>query len=66
MIILFCIDVNAVCICFRFIDFCTDQGGYTGYQFSNVEGIEEIEERLLALNIQETSGKIANLCKILI
>ncbi|KAI7797624.1 putative helicase mov-10-B.2 [Triplophysa rosa] len=38
----------------RFIDFCTEQGGYTGYQFSNVERIEEIEERLLALNIQET------------
>lgn len=42
---------------FRFIDFCTEQGGYTGYQFSNVERIEEVEERLLALNIQETGGK---------
>lgn len=42
---------------FRFIDFCTEQGGYTGYQFSNVERIEEVEERLFALNIQETGGK---------
>ncbi|XP_051949735.1 putative helicase mov-10-B.2 isoform X2 [Xyrauchen texanus] len=37
----------------RFIDFCTEQGGYTGFNFSSVERIEEVEERLLALNIQE-------------
>ncbi|XP_065103210.1 putative helicase mov-10-B.2 [Paramisgurnus dabryanus] len=38
----------------RFIDFCTEQGGYIGFHFTSVERIEEVEERLLALNIQET------------
>ncbi|RXN18451.1 helicase mov-10 [Labeo rohita] len=37
----------------RFIDFCFDQGGYTGLPFTSVEGIDEVEKRLLALNIQE-------------
>uniref|UniRef100_A0A8C1LYL6 RNA helicase n=1 Tax=Cyprinus carpio TaxID=7962 RepID=A0A8C1LYL6_CYPCA len=37
----------------RFIDFCFEQGGYTGISFTSVEGIEEVEKRLLALNIQD-------------
>ncbi|XP_067251046.1 putative helicase mov-10-B.2 isoform X2 [Chanodichthys erythropterus] len=39
----------------RFIDFCSDQGGYTGLPLTNVEGIEEVEKCLLALNIQDES-----------
>uniref|UniRef100_A0A8C1EWI0 RNA helicase n=1 Tax=Cyprinus carpio carpio TaxID=630221 RepID=A0A8C1EWI0_CYPCA len=30
----------------RFIDFCFEQGGYTGISFTSVEGIEEVEKRL--------------------
>ncbi|KAK2898644.1 hypothetical protein Q8A67_010062 [Cirrhinus molitorella] len=37
----------------RFIDFCFDQGGYTGLPFTSIEGVEEVEKRLLALNIQD-------------
>uniref|UniRef100_A0A672P2Z6 RNA helicase n=1 Tax=Sinocyclocheilus grahami TaxID=75366 RepID=A0A672P2Z6_SINGR len=37
----------------RFIDFCFEQGGYTGLPFISVEGIEEVEKCLLALNIQD-------------
>ncbi|KAL0185844.1 hypothetical protein M9458_017514, partial [Cirrhinus mrigala] len=42
-----------------FIDFCFDQGGYTGLPFTSVEGIEEVEKRLLALNIQEEKSEMA-------
>lgn len=41
----------------RFIDFCSDKGGYTGLPLTNVEGIEEVEKRLLALNLQDESGE---------
>lgn len=41
----------------RFIDFCSEQGGYTGLPFTNVEGIEEVEKRLLALNFDDESGE---------
>ncbi|KAK9970577.1 hypothetical protein ABG768_026510 [Culter alburnus] len=41
----------------RFIDFCSDQGGYTGLPLTNVEGIEEVEKCLLALNIQDESDE---------
>uniref|UniRef100_A0A8C1SFP2 RNA helicase n=1 Tax=Cyprinus carpio TaxID=7962 RepID=A0A8C1SFP2_CYPCA len=37
----------------RFIDFCFEQGGYTGLPFISAEGIEEVEKCLLALNIQD-------------
>ncbi|XP_077079162.1 putative helicase mov-10-B.2 isoform X2 [Siphateles boraxobius] len=39
----------------RFIDFCSEQGGYTGLPFTSVEGIEEVEKRLLALNFDDES-----------
>ncbi|KAF4109902.1 putative helicase mov-10-B.2 [Onychostoma macrolepis] len=39
----------------RFIDFCFEEGGYTGISFTSVEGLEEVERRLLALNIQNES-----------
>ncbi|XP_051949737.1 putative helicase mov-10-B.1 [Xyrauchen texanus] len=35
----------------RFINYCTEHGGYTGYDISSLEGTEEVVERLLALNI---------------
>ncbi|XP_067269748.1 putative helicase mov-10-B.1 [Pseudorasbora parva] len=39
----------------RFINFCQDQKGYIGYDISNLEGTEEVIDRLIALNIhQET------------
>uniref|UniRef100_A0A671PPN9 RNA helicase n=1 Tax=Sinocyclocheilus anshuiensis TaxID=1608454 RepID=A0A671PPN9_9TELE len=41
----------------RFIDFCFEQGGYTGLPFISVEGIEEVEKCLLALNIQDERGE---------
>ncbi len=41
----------------RFIDFCFEEGGYTGISFTSVEGIEEVEKRLLALNIQDENGE---------
>uniref|UniRef100_A0A8C1ESW2 RNA helicase n=1 Tax=Cyprinus carpio carpio TaxID=630221 RepID=A0A8C1ESW2_CYPCA len=52
----------------RFIDFCFEQGGYTGISFTSVEGIEEVEKRLLALNIQDERSETGfnhtlNLCK---
>ncbi|XP_051965391.1 putative helicase mov-10-B.1 isoform X2 [Xyrauchen texanus] len=37
----------------RFIDYCTEHGGYTGYDISSLEGTEEVVERLLALNIHK-------------
>ncbi|KAG1973810.1 helicase MOV-10 [Pimephales promelas] len=37
----------------RFISYCTEQKGYTGYDMSNLEGTEEVVQRLIALNIQE-------------
>ncbi|RXN36849.1 helicase mov-10 [Labeo rohita] len=36
-----------------FIKYCIDQGGYTGYDLSNLEDTEAVVERLLALNICE-------------
>ncbi|CAM4716229.1 unnamed protein product [Leuciscus chuanchicus] len=39
----------------RFIDFCSEQGGYTGLPLTSVEGIEEVEKRLLALNFDDES-----------
>jgi len=41
----------------RFIDFCFEQGGYTGLPFASVEGIEEVEKRLLALNFDDENGE---------
>lgn len=37
----------------RFIDFCSERGGYTGISITSVERIEDVESRLLALNIQD-------------
>ncbi|TRY87279.1 hypothetical protein DNTS_028207 [Danionella cerebrum] len=37
----------------RFIDFCHDQGGYTGIPIISVERIEEVEKCLLALNLKD-------------
>ena len=54
----YCISVLAclsVCMClyvFRFIQYCTDEGGYTGLNRGIVEGTEEVIERLAALRIQ--------------
>uniref|UniRef100_A0A672P2P1 RNA helicase n=1 Tax=Sinocyclocheilus grahami TaxID=75366 RepID=A0A672P2P1_SINGR len=42
----------------RFIHYCIEKGGYTGYDISNLEETEAVVERLLALNIhEETIGK---------
>uniref|UniRef100_A0A673H764 RNA helicase n=1 Tax=Sinocyclocheilus rhinocerous TaxID=307959 RepID=A0A673H764_9TELE len=42
----------------RFINYCIEKGGYTGYDISNLEETEVVVERLLALNIhEETIGK---------
>uniref|UniRef100_A0A671PS43 RNA helicase n=1 Tax=Sinocyclocheilus anshuiensis TaxID=1608454 RepID=A0A671PS43_9TELE len=42
----------------RFINYCIEKGGYTGYDISNLEETEAVVERLLALNIhEETIGK---------
>uniref|UniRef100_A0A8C1NG14 RNA helicase n=1 Tax=Cyprinus carpio TaxID=7962 RepID=A0A8C1NG14_CYPCA len=42
----------------RFINYCIENGGYTGYDISNLEETEAVVERLLALNIhEETIGK---------
>ncbi|XP_016136484.1 putative helicase mov-10-B.1 [Sinocyclocheilus grahami] len=37
----------------RFIHYCIEKGGYTGYDISNLEETEAVVERLLALNIHE-------------
>uniref|UniRef100_A0A671PS60 RNA helicase n=1 Tax=Sinocyclocheilus anshuiensis TaxID=1608454 RepID=A0A671PS60_9TELE len=37
----------------RFINYCIEKGGYTGYDISNLEETEAVVERLLALNIHE-------------
>ncbi|XP_051758530.1 putative helicase mov-10-B.1 isoform X2 [Ctenopharyngodon idella] len=37
----------------RFINYCIEKEGYTGYNISNLEGTEEVVERLIALNIHE-------------
>ncbi|XP_043102725.1 putative helicase mov-10-B.1 [Puntigrus tetrazona] len=37
----------------RFINYCIEEGGYTGYDISNLEETEAVVERLLALNICE-------------
>ncbi|KAK2898645.1 hypothetical protein Q8A67_010063 [Cirrhinus molitorella] len=37
----------------RFIKYCRDEGGYTGYDISDLEDTEAVVERLLALNIHE-------------
>ncbi|XP_016372524.1 putative helicase mov-10-B.1 [Sinocyclocheilus rhinocerous] len=37
----------------RFINYCIEKGGYTGYDISNLEETEVVVERLLALNIHE-------------
>uniref|UniRef100_A0A8C1YHK8 RNA helicase n=1 Tax=Cyprinus carpio TaxID=7962 RepID=A0A8C1YHK8_CYPCA len=37
----------------RFINYCIENGGYTGYDISNLEETEAVVERLLALNIHE-------------
>ncbi|XP_062855111.1 putative helicase mov-10-B.2 [Trichomycterus rosablanca] len=42
----------------RFIDYCTDEGGCSGFNRSSVEGTEEVLARLQALNIHiETEVK---------
>lgn len=46
-----------ICVC-RFINYCIEKEGYTGYNISNLEGTEEVVERLIALNIhEEITGK---------
>ncbi|KAL2103238.1 hypothetical protein ACEWY4_000106 [Coilia grayii] len=35
----------------RFLEYCTAESGYTGYDFSSTEGAEEVVARLQALNI---------------
>ncbi|KAI7797621.1 putative helicase mov-10-B.1 [Triplophysa rosa] len=35
----------------RFIKYCTDEGGYTGYDISNLEEPDDVVDRLLALNM---------------
>ncbi|XP_048065716.1 putative helicase mov-10-B.1 isoform X1 [Megalobrama amblycephala] len=37
----------------RFINYCIENEGYTGYNISNLEGTEEVVERLIALNIHK-------------
>ncbi|XP_077079161.1 putative helicase mov-10-B.2 isoform X1 [Siphateles boraxobius] len=37
----------------RFINYCNEQEGYTGYDISNLEGTEEVVKRLIALNIHQ-------------
>ncbi|CAM4716224.1 unnamed protein product [Leuciscus chuanchicus] len=37
----------------RFINYCNEQRGYTGYDISNLEGTEEVVNRLIALNIHQ-------------
>lgn len=37
----------------RFINYCIEEKGYTGYDISNLEETEAVVERLLALNIHE-------------
>ncbi|KAK7146112.1 hypothetical protein R3I93_013748 [Phoxinus phoxinus] len=37
----------------RFISYCTEQKGYTGYDMSSLEGTEEVVKRLFALNIHQ-------------
>ncbi len=41
-----------LCVC-RFINYCVEEEGYTGYDISNLEETEAVVERLLALNIHE-------------
>lgn len=46
-----------ICVC-RFINYCIEKEGYTGYNIYNLEGTEEVVERLIALNIhEEITGK---------
>uniref|UniRef100_A0A8C2Q7T6 RNA helicase n=1 Tax=Cyprinus carpio TaxID=7962 RepID=A0A8C2Q7T6_CYPCA len=37
----------------RFINYCIEEKGYTGYDISNLEETDAVVERLLALNIRE-------------
>uniref|UniRef100_A0A672R5S5 RNA helicase n=1 Tax=Sinocyclocheilus grahami TaxID=75366 RepID=A0A672R5S5_SINGR len=37
----------------RFINYCIEEEGYTGYDISNLEETDAVVERLLALNIRE-------------
>lgn len=41
-----------LCVC-RFINYCIEEKGYTGYDISNLEETDAVVERLLALNIRE-------------
>ncbi|KAI4888968.1 hypothetical protein NFI96_014931, partial [Prochilodus magdalenae] len=44
----------------RFIQYCTDEGGYTGLNRDIIEGTEEVVTRLTALSIQETEVDTVN------
>ncbi|XP_041952750.1 putative helicase mov-10-B.1 isoform X2 [Alosa sapidissima] len=35
----------------RFLEYCSSESGYTGYDFSSTEGVEQVMARLTALNI---------------
>lgn len=53
----FLLNFVDLCVC-RFITYCIEEGGYTGYDISNLEETEAVVERLLALNIcEEIIGK---------
>lgn len=44
-----CCELFFVC---RFIKYCTEEGGYTGYNISNLEETDDVVDRLLALNMR--------------
>ena len=56
--------VRGVCVCVcvcalrRFIQYCEEEGGYTGFDYSDAEGEEDVVTRLAALNINlESDGR---------
>ncbi len=51
-LLLFFFHFVDLCVC-RFINYCVEEEGYTGYDISNLEETEAVVERLLALNIHE-------------
>ncbi|KAL2090820.1 hypothetical protein ACEWY4_013083 [Coilia grayii] len=42
----------------RFIQYCEDQGGYTGFDYNDAEGEEDVVTRLAALNISLESHEL--------
>lgn len=51
--VLFC--SFCIYVCLRFIDYCTEEGGCTGFKRISVEGTEEVVARLMALSIHAVS-----------